>query len=206
MQQQDSSLKNDDFVAEFPDNDIVAAATSSTASNQSNNTIQTSKNNASASSSITATSSSNTGPAVITITLSPKPKLQQLNNSNDYGLDEIPSDDHIDEHNSNHMDDSIPHVDDNAATTSAVPAAAPTPLPYKKLFIVFSILFCEAFTGGSIFPYVGFMIRDFKLTDDEEKIGYYAGVLASSYFVAQLFSSYMWGYLSDKYGRRPIIL
>ena len=40
----------------------------------------------------------------------------------------------------------------------------------------------------SSFPYLFFMIRDFHLTDDEKKIGRYAGLLASSFSFAQFFS------------------
>jgi len=50
------------------------------------------------------------------------------------------------------------------------------------------------------------MVKDFGIADNEEKVGYYSGYLASSFFFGQFVSSYFWGYLSDKYGRRPILL
>jgi MFS family permease len=62
------------------------------------------------------------------------------------------------------------------------------------------------------------MIRDFHLTDDEKKIGKYAGLLASSFSFAQFISGIClsvyqrwstglpWGRLSDLYGRKPIVL
>ena len=43
-------------------------------------------------------------------------------------------------------------------------------------------------------------------TDDNEKLGYFAGIIAASYYLSQLFSSFFWGYLSDKVGRRPVLL
>ena len=48
------------------------------------------------------------------------------------------------------------------------------------------------------------MIRDFQF--DERQNGFYAGVLASSYFLAQLLTSFPWGLLSDRLGRRPVLL
>ncbi|KAL0487797.1 peptide/nitrate transporter [Acrasis kona] len=54
----------------------------------------------------------------------------------------------------------------------------------------------------------GFMIADFNIVEDqdERKIGYYAGLLGSSYYCTQLFAAFIWGYMSDRIGRRPVIL
>ncbi|KAI9314036.1 major facilitator superfamily domain-containing protein [Dichotomocladium elegans] len=49
------------------------------------------------------------------------------------------------------------------------------------------------------------MIRDFDITT-EENIGYYAGLVTSSFAIAQLVSAIPWGMLSDTMGRRPVIL
>lgn len=57
-----------------------------------------------------------------------------------------------------------------------------------------------------IFPYLAFMIQHYNMTSDRTKVGYYAGILASSYSLAALLSSLMWGRLSDRLGRRPILL
>ena len=48
------------------------------------------------------------------------------------------------------------------------------------------------------------MVRDFGY--DEKNIGYYVGFIASSFSLAQLFTAMWWGYLSDKIGRRPVLL
>lgn len=82
----------------------------------------------------------------------------------------------------------------------------PTPLPRRPIYIICSILFCEAFVSSMIFPFVNFMVADFHIAKSQEEVGYYSGYLASSFFLGQFASSYVWGYLSDKYGRRPILL
>ena len=75
----------------------------------------------------------------------------------------------------------------------------------------------------SLFSFVGFMIEDMGIAKEETEVGYYAGqfdppcsdafcistgagVLASSYYVAILATTWMWGSMSDKYGRRPMML
>lgn len=82
----------------------------------------------------------------------------------------------------------------------------PTPVPYKKLMPLAVIQFLEAFTFTNIFSYVGFMVYDFHLTDDPDQVGYYAGYLGSVFSVASFLSSFWWGRLSDRYGRRPVLL
>ena len=53
-------------------------------------------------------------------------------------------------------------------------------------------------------PFIPQMIRDFQFPEDQN--GLMCGVLASSYFLAQLLSSMPWGIVSDKIGRRPVLL
>jgi MFS family permease len=58
----------------------------------------------------------------------------------------------------------------------------------------------------SIFPYMYFMVKDFNITDDENKISFYAGMVTSAFTFAEFSTSVMWGRLSDKVGRKPILL
>jgi MFS family permease len=58
----------------------------------------------------------------------------------------------------------------------------------------------------SIFPYIYHMIRDFNITDDESKIAFYAGLVTSSFTFAEFSTGVMWGRLSDKVGRKPVLL
>jgi len=62
------------------------------------------------------------------------------------------------------------------------------PYPSKQLLVLAACRFSEPVAMTSSFPYLFFMIRDFHLTDDEKKIGRYAGLLASSFSFAQFFS------------------
>nr|AAV32178.1 hypothetical protein [Oryza sativa Japonica Group] len=51
-----------------------------------------------------------------------------------------------------------------------------------------------------------FQIRDMNIAKREEDIGFYAGFVAASYFLARTFSSVPWGIFADKYGRKPCIV
>lgn len=41
---------------------------------------------------------------------------------------------------------------------------------------------------------------------DEEDASFYSGLLVSAYAVAEAFTAMFWGTLSDRYGRKPIVL
>jgi len=58
----------------------------------------------------------------------------------------------------------------------------------------------------SIFPYVYFMIRDFKVTKNEREISVYAGMVTSAFALAEFSSGVIWGRLSDRIGRKPVLI
>ena len=58
----------------------------------------------------------------------------------------------------------------------------------------------------SIFPYIYYMIEDFHVTKDASKIAFYAGMVTSSFALAEFMTGFLWGRLSDKIGRKPVLL
>jgi MFS family permease len=58
----------------------------------------------------------------------------------------------------------------------------------------------------SIFPYIYYMVQSFHITDDDKQISFYAGLVTSAFALAEAMSSGIWGRLSDKLGRKPILL
>ena len=75
-----------------------------------------------------------------------------------------------------------------ADTPPATPSTKMAPYPGRQLVILAACRFSEPVAMTSSFPYLFFMIRDFRLSDDEKQIGSYAGMLASSFSFAQFFS------------------
>ena len=58
----------------------------------------------------------------------------------------------------------------------------------------------------SIFPYVYFMVQDFRVTHNDAEISVYAGMVTSAFAFAEFSSGVAWGRLSDKIGRKPVLL
>lgn len=80
-----------------------------------------------------------------------------------------------------------------------------TPLPVKQLLLLALLSLAEQTALNSIGPYLPTMVAAFPEIPDGEA-GLYVGLLASSFAMAQLMTNFMWGYLSDRVGRKPIML
>ncbi|KAL4259193.1 MFS transporter superfamily protein [Pleurotus pulmonarius] len=82
-----------------------------------------------------------------------------------------------------------------------------TPLPYRQLFIVSLLQGSEPLTSSIIFPFVNQAVRESGITGgDETKTGYYAGAIESIFFIAECLTVVHWGRLSDRIGRKPVML
>jgi hypothetical protein len=65
---------------------------------------------------------------------------------------------------------------------------------------------CEPIAFMSIFPYIYYMIESFHITDDKNRIALYAGLVTSVFAAAECLGAGFWGNLSDRMGRKPILL
>ncbi|KIM27572.1 hypothetical protein M408DRAFT_330004, partial [Serendipita vermifera MAFF 305830] len=99
-----------------------------------------------------------------------------------------------------------------SGTTSVQPvtpngraAQQETPLPVKQLLILALVRLAEPINFTIIFPFVNQMMEDLKVTDKPSEIGFYSGLVDSSFAIAQCCTILQWGRLSDRIGRRPIL-
>ncbi|KAF8718253.1 hypothetical protein AX14_012062 [Amanita brunnescens Koide BX004] len=82
-----------------------------------------------------------------------------------------------------------------------------TPIPKLQLAIVLLLQSCELVTSNSIFPYINQLIADLGIAGgNNAKVGYYAGLIESLFFVAQAATILQWGRISDRIGRKPVLL
>ena len=81
----------------------------------------------------------------------------------------------------------------------------PENFPVLSLGILASGLLTSAISMSNLFPYVGFMVIDLGLAENEDDAGNYAGYVASSLMLGRFFSSFYWGQKADIIGRKPVI-
>ncbi|KAH9054518.1 MFS general substrate transporter [Lactarius vividus] len=82
-----------------------------------------------------------------------------------------------------------------------------TPLPTTQMVILFLLELCEPITSQSINPYINQLVSELPIVGgDERKVGYYAGLIVSLYFAAEAVTVLQWSRLSDRVGRKPVLL
>ncbi|KAK4169621.1 major facilitator superfamily domain-containing protein [Cladorrhinum sp. PSN259] len=91
--------------------------------------------------------------------------------------------------------DDSPHSEDDATT----------PLPWKQLGLLALLSLAEQTALNSIGPYLPAMVSSFPEIPEGQE-GTYVGLLASAFALAQLTTNLFWGYLSDRIGRKPVML
>ena len=92
-----------------------------------------------------------------------------------------------------------PHPESNASEHNE------SPLPKRQLFTLAFIALCEQTALNSISPYLPEMASSFPEVDPGQ-VGVYVGTIASSFALAQFATNFFWGWLSDRIGRKPVIL
>jgi MFS family permease len=80
-----------------------------------------------------------------------------------------------------------------------------SPLPTKQLAVLAVIALAEQTALNSISPYLPEMTKTFPGVKDGQA-GLYVGIIASSFALAQFATNFFWGSLSDRIGRKPVIV
>lgn len=80
-----------------------------------------------------------------------------------------------------------------------------TPLPVRQLLLLALLSLCEQTALNSIGPYLPTMVGSFPEIPNGQE-GLYVGLLASTFALAQLMTNFLWGYFSDRVGRKPVML
>lgn len=76
--------------------------------------------------------------------------------------------------------------------------------PTYQLTILAICRFSEPIAFSSILAYTYIMVQDLNGTD--VNASFYAGLLVSAYAVAEALTAMVWGAVSDRYGRKPVVL
>ncbi|KAL2158927.1 hypothetical protein VTH06DRAFT_2957 [Thermothelomyces fergusii] len=81
----------------------------------------------------------------------------------------------------------------------------PDAFPTVQLFVLAIVRLAEPIALTSIFPYAWPLIKRFQV-GNEDDASFYAGLLISAFSLAEALMGMYWGSLSDRVGRKPVLL
>ncbi|KAG0636165.1 major facilitator superfamily domain-containing protein [Tuber brumale] len=78
--------------------------------------------------------------------------------------------------------------------------------PTRQLFVLSLCRICEPISFCSILPYIYYMIESFGCAKNKNEVAIYAGMVTSAFAFAEFTTGMMWGRISDKFGRKPVLI
>ncbi|KAJ4294826.1 hypothetical protein N0V88_005060 [Collariella sp. IMI 366227] len=81
----------------------------------------------------------------------------------------------------------------------------PDEFPAVQLFLLAIVRLAEPIALTSIFPYAWALVKRFQI-GSEDDASFYAGLLISAFSLAEALMGMYWGGLSDRVGRKPVLL
>lgn len=93
----------------------------------------------------------------------------------------------------------------SSANGEAESSIAESPLPTGQMAILAVIALCEQTALNSISPYLPHMAASFPNVHHGQ-VGMYVGMIASAFALAQFATNFFWGWVSDRIGRKPVVL
>ncbi|KAF1884816.1 hypothetical protein Lal_00028703 [Lupinus albus] len=79
-------------------------------------------------------------------------------------------------------------------------------LSIPNLLLIWMVVISVSLPISSLFPFLYFMVRDFKIAKTEASISSYAGYVGSSLMLGRALTSMLWGLIADRYGRKPVLV
>ena len=81
-----------------------------------------------------------------------------------------------------------------------------TPFPWPPVLACCAIWIITGCYWVAQQPYTPWMVHSFFPNENMETIGFHSGYVSSAPQLGQLATALLWGYLSDKWGRRPVLI
>ncbi|PVU86373.1 hypothetical protein BB559_003765 [Furculomyces boomerangus] len=98
------------------------------------------------------------------------------------------------------------HEHPSSNTEAAQPKATITPIPWGQVLILILVRLSDPIGLALIFPFIYQFVKNSGIAKTSGEIGWYVGLMLASFPLAQSFTTIYWGRLSDRIGRKPVIM
>ncbi|KAI0701351.1 hypothetical protein BC835DRAFT_1411497 [Cytidiella melzeri] len=85
------------------------------------------------------------------------------------------------------------------------PEVYSTPLPTLSMVVLSITMLGEFLSANVSAPFLLFMVEGFDQFDNEADVGYWTGILVSTFFLTQFVTSLLWATVAAKHGQRLVI-
>ena len=90
--------------------------------------------------------------------------------------------------------------------TDSVPDGTSQSTSKSALTVLFLVTMIDMIGFGIVIPFLTYLVEDLAAADGIKEVGLWVGLLMTSYSAAQFLFSPFWGAISDRYGRRPVLM
>lgn len=80
-----------------------------------------------------------------------------------------------------------------------------TPLPKAQLAVILCLRLAEPIAYTQLFPHINAMVEELGIAPPN-RVGFYSGIIDGLFSLTQLCTIVHWGGLSDRIGRKPVII
>ncbi|CCM06609.1 uncharacterized protein FIBRA_08888 [Fibroporia radiculosa] len=80
-----------------------------------------------------------------------------------------------------------------------------TPLPKLSMTVLSITMLGEFLSANVSAPFILFMVQGFGQFSDEARVGYWTGILVSTFFLTQFLTSLLWATVAAKHGQRLVL-
>lgn len=94
----------------------------------------------------------------------------------------------------------------SSASSSSIRTLSPTPVPWRAVIVIFMLNAVQPLAYELVFPFINQMILEIGVVDDPESVGYYSGIIESLFAVMSFLFVIPCSSISDRYGRKPVVL
>ncbi|KAF9515288.1 hypothetical protein BS47DRAFT_1484656 [Hydnum rufescens UP504] len=95
---------------------------------------------------------------------------------------------------------------DSDGASHVTPVNLLTPPQTSQIAILWFFEICEAIAYSVVYPFVNELVKGLDVVGgDDRRVGYYVGLIQSTFYLTECLCVLQWGRLSDAIGRRPVI-
>ncbi|PAV19860.1 MFS general substrate transporter [Pyrrhoderma noxium] len=94
----------------------------------------------------------------------------------------------------------------SSASSSSTQTLTSTPVPWRAVSVILILNGIQPLAYELVFPFINQMILEIGVVDDPERVGYYSGVIESLFAVMSFLFVIPCSSISDRYGRKPVVL